>query len=435
MRALAGVTRGHGQLRIGGVDADIRSTRNAMRAGVSYLPGDRHREGIFPDLSVRENFSIRSSRKDLRGGLISVSSEEERADAAVDSFAVKTPDIETPIRSLSGGNQQKVVLASVLESGPKVLLVDEPTQGVDVGARAEIYKILRETAVRGVGIIVVSSDAQETAGLADRVAIFSRGRVVKQLSGDEVTEDNITSAALKSTQEREKHQIQVGAFWKWAAGNSAPLAMLAIAILLLGAVAAVMNPFYISARSLTGMMTLVATLALVGYGQQLLLLVGGIDLSVGPLMGLCGVVASFFLFQGAGLQAQLTGWVLLFALAVAIGAVNWTLVEGLSLHPMVATLATFMAVQAVSLILRPTPGGMIAEGTMDFLGANLGIFPIGFLLALVIGIALEFILYRSGLGVAVRGLGFEVLNQQGPLGCRRHGSSFSPMWDVPYLLA
>lgn len=405
MRALAGVTRGKGALRIGGAPVDIRSTRGAMRAGVSYLPGDRHREGIFPDLSVRENFSIRSSRKDLRGGLINAASEEARVDVAVHDFAVKTPDAETPIRSLSGGNQQKVVLASVLESGPRVLLVDEPTQGVDVGARAEIYKILRDTAARGVAIIVVSSDAQEVAGLADRVAIFSRGRVVEQLSDKAVTEDNITSAALKSTQERDRHHRQIGAFWKWAAGNSAPLVMLAVAILLLGTVAAVMNPFYISARSLSGMMTLIATLALVGYGQQLLLLVGGIDLSVGPLMGLCGVVASFFLFQGASPQLQIVGWVLFFATTLAIGAVNWTLVEGIGLHPMVATLATFMAVQAVSLILRPVPGGMFGDGTMDTLGASFWIFPAGFVLALALGIALEYALFRRSIGVALRGLG------------------------------
>lgn len=405
MRALAGITRGQGKVAIEGRSVKIQSTKGAMRAGLSHLPGDRHKEGIFPELSVRENFSVRSGAKDLYLGLIHQSHEERRAKDAIMRFAVKTPGSETQIRALSGGNQQKIVLASVLESNPRILLVDEPTQGVDVGARAEIYRILRENAARGLSIIVVSSDVQEVAGLSDRVAIFSRGRVVELLEQEQVNEDHITAAVLKSTQQREKHLRHVSTFWKWAAGNAAPLVMLSIAILLLGAIATYVNPFYISARSLIGMMSMVATLALVGYGQQILLLVGGIDLSVGPLMGLCEVVASFWLIQGASPAMQLLGWGLFFLAAAGVGATNWLLVEKIGLHPMVATLASFMAVQAVSLLLRPVPAGMLSDHLMALLNSRLGILPVAFMLAVIIAFALEFVLYRRGLGVALRALG------------------------------
>ncbi|MCP2138622.1 ribose transport system ATP-binding protein [Rhizobium sp. SLBN-94] len=405
MRALAGINRGVGKVAINGKDVKVTSSKSALALGISYLPGDRHREGIFADLAVRENFSIRSAKQDLAGGLISSSSEERRANQAVRRFNVKTPNIETPIRSLSGGNQQKVVLASVLASNPKILLVDEPTQGVDVGARAEIYKTLREVAAKGIAIILVSSDQQEVAGLSDKVAIFSRGKIVETLSGERVTEDNITASVLKATGQRDKHHKKVAPVWKWAAGNSAPLIMVALAILILGAAAALYNPFYISPRSLTGMMTLVATLALVAYGQQLLLLVGGIDLSVGPLMGLCQVVASFYLLEELGPESHLMGWSLLILVAVAVGLVNWALVEPLGLHPMVVTLATFMAIQAISLILRPTPDGMIDSNVMTALGTKLGIFPVIFLIALAVGVVLEFVLYRRTLGLSLRGLG------------------------------
>ncbi|MCB1409272.1 MAG: ATP-binding cassette domain-containing protein [Rhodobacteraceae bacterium] len=405
MRALAGIYRGTGHVAIQGREVDIRSSQGANRLGISYLPGDRHREGIFPELAVRENFSIRSIRDDVRGGLISSRSEDRRSDQAIRQFAVKTPNGETPIQSLSGGNQQKVVLSSVLAAKPKVLLVDEPTQGVDVGARAEIYKILRETARSGVAVIVVSSDAQEVAGLSDHVAIFSRGRIVEVLSGDRVTEDNITASVLKSTEQRDKHHKSVGAFWKWAAGNVAPLAMVAFAIVAVGGAAGLYNPFYLSPRSLSGMMTLAATLAMVGYGQQLLMLVGGIDLSVGPLMGLAQVVASFFLLSDLGAGTQAAGWILIFGVALVVGFVNWALVEGLRLHPMVATLATFMAVQAISLILRPTPAGMIDGTIMIALSTKIGIFPVTFLVAVALAVVLEFTLYRRGLGIALRGLG------------------------------
>jgi ribose transport system ATP-binding protein len=293
----------------------------------------------------------------------------------------------------------------VLATAPKVLLVDEPTQGVDVGARAEIYRILRDTVAKGVAIILVSSDAQEVAGLSDRVAIFSRGRIVEVLSGDAVVEDNITSAALKATGTRDRHQRQLNTLLKWAAGNTAPLAMVAAAVVILGVTAAIWNPFYASPRSLTGMMTLAATLALVAYGQQLLLLVGGIDLSVGPLAGLCQVVASFFLLQSLPPEMQVLGWAAVIGVALAVGVTNWLLVEPLGLHPMVATLATFMAVQAIALILRPVPEGMFDSGIMSALGARVGIFPVSFLFALGLGIVLEFLLYRNTLGLAARGLG------------------------------
>lgn len=187
----------------------------------------------------------------------------------------------------------------MLAGNPRVLLVDEPTQSVDVGARAEMDRVIREAARSGVAVILVSSDQQEVAGLSDRVAIFSRGRVVEMLSGDRVTEDNITSSVLKSTVQRDKHHRTVGAFWKWAAGNSAPLIMVAAAILLLGAVAGHWNPFSLSPRSLSNMMTLTATLAITMFAQ-----VGigdpraGISYTLGSIAAV--VIGGASLFGGRG---------------------------------------------------------------------------------------------------------------------------------------
>lgn len=405
MRALAGLAPSTGAVAIGAVPARLTSPQAAKKSGVSYLPGDRHGEGIFGDLSVRENFSARSPAEDITAGFVRRGAEEKRAKAAIDQFAVKTPGLETPIRSLSGGNQQKLVLASVLAMKPRVLLVDEPTQGVDVGARAEIYKVLREVARSGVAIIVVSSDANEVAGLSDRVAIFSRGRIVEVLEGGKVLEDNITAAVLKSTSHREKAHKKAGALLSWAAGNTAPLVMVLGAILLLTAVVGAFNPFYVSPRNLMGMATLIATLALVAYGQQTLLLVGGIDLSVGPVMGLCTVVASFFLAQDASSGGMLTGWAAVLGVALLVGFVNWVLVDPLKLHPMVATLATFMAVQSVSLILRPIPEGMFDSALMKTLTTKLGFVPLTFVAAVLVALLLEYILYRRGIGLSFRGLG------------------------------
>jgi ribose transport system ATP-binding protein len=405
MRALAGLNKSRGVVSVDNRRISITSSRSALRDGIAYLPGDRHREGIFPDLSVRENFSIRSIDADVVGGIVNRRREARRAEQAIRSLAVKTPASSTPIASLSGGNQQKVVLSSVLATNPSVLLVDEPTQGVDVGARQEIYKVLREAADKGVAVVALSSDSSEVAGLSDRVAVFSRGQVVETLTGSEVTENASLSTVLKSTSVREEPPGAAHDFWKWAAGNAAPLLMVSLVIAAMGLVAAGHNPFYLSTRNISGMMVLVATLALVSYGQQLLILVGGIDLSVGPLMGLAQVVGSYFLLSDLGAGAHVFGWLLMLAVCCAVGFMNWLLVEPLNLHPMVATLATYMGVQAVSLSLRPTPAGTIDGDLMDLLGMKVGFVPVSFLAALLLGLLLEYMLYRHRLGFMLRGLG------------------------------
>ncbi len=275
MRALAGLIHSRGRVTLNGRPASLRNSSICAQAGIAFLPGDGHSEGIFAGLSVRENFSIRSLAQDSINGLVSQRSEARRRQLAVRDYAVKTPSIETDVASLSGGNQQKLALASVLAGRPKVILIDEPTQGVDVGARSEIYTVLRDAARQGTAIIVVSSDAAEVAGLSDRVMIFSRGHIVKELRADAVTENNITTAMLTATTQRERGLDKVGRNWKWAAGEWAPILILASIICVLGLYAAHVNEFYLSARNLSGVLALVATLAIVAYGQQVLMLVGG----------------------------------------------------------------------------------------------------------------------------------------------------------------
>ncbi|WP_055135028.1 ATP-binding cassette domain-containing protein [Pseudomonas corrugata] len=403
-RALAGINRSKGVVAVDGKPTKLSSAAAAASAGIRYVPGDRHKEGIFGELSIRENFTLRSLRLSSIGGFISPSLEETRAVAAVNEFAVKTPSLDTPIRQLSGGNQQKVVLSSVLASKPSLLIVDEPTQGVDVGARMEIYQTLRATAEKGTGILLVSSDASEVAGLCDRVLIFSRGEIVKELAGDEVSEQNITAAVLTATNKRAHEKHGVSSFWNLAAGYWAPLVMLVLGIGLLGLFAAHANEFYLSERNISGMLALVATLALVAFGQQILMLVGGIDLSVGPLMGLVVVIQSFYLIdEGSG--SFLTGWVLMFAAAVAVGLFNWFLVDPLKMHPMVATLVTFMGLQACSLVLRPVPGGLISEPVMDAINQQYGFIPVAILVVLAVGLLLEFALFKSRWGLSFRSYG------------------------------
>ncbi|MZR13412.1 ATP-binding cassette domain-containing protein [Maritimibacter sp. DP07] len=406
LRALAGLNApSGGQVVIGGKKVSVSSPKAALRAGFSFLPDDRLREGMAPTLSVRENFSIRSIGQNAAGPILHSQREVERAQEAIRAYSVKTPDVETLIGNLSGGNQQKVILASVIARRPSVLLVDEPTQGVDVGARSEIYGILRQIAASGVAVIVLSSDSSELAGLCDRVNVFSRGMILERLDGEGLSDNAITGAILRATSERKRSEKRVSPLVHWAAGDWAPAAIVGVAILLLGIVAVSINPTYLTPRGLAAMMTLVATLAFVSYGQQMLMLVGGIDLSVGPLMGLVGVVGSFFLFDDASTAMQMLGWGAILATAVGVGVLNFALTDIVRLHPLIATLSTYLGLQAVSLLLRPMPGGMTDFDILDGIAARVWFIPIGFLVAVALGLLLERISKGAPTGLRLRAHG------------------------------
>ncbi|MFC4948140.1 ATP-binding cassette domain-containing protein [Pseudonocardia sp. GCM10023141] len=401
LRSLAGVASRTGTVRVDGVEV-------AERAGsLAYLSGDRHREGVFPGLSVRETIGLRSLSLLSTVGVVRPGRERDFALSAVDELGVRTPGIETPLTSLSGGNQQKALLAGVLRRDPRVLLVDEPTQGVDVGAKSEIYDVLRAGAdERGMGVVVVSSDGIELAGLCDRVLIFSRGHVVAELAGADVSEARITEAALTATTQREAVSTRsTPRLVRWLAGDAAPLVMVALAVVLLGLVTAALSPFYLAPANLSGTLALVAVLGLVALGQTVALMVGVVDLSVGPLMGAVVVVGSFLLTAESSAGNRVLGWVLVVLVPVAVGLVNWLLVDVVRMNSIVATLITFIALQALSLVLRPEPGGLFDRQITDVIGGAIGIVPFGFLLLLGVAVALQVIAHRHRLGVAVRAVG------------------------------
>jgi len=404
LRALAGLNRSRGDVEVGGTRVSTRTPGTALRAGVAYVPADRHHEGILGTLSVRENLTMRTLESHASVGVMHRSTEDSAAREAISSFRIRTPTMQSPIAALSGGNQQKVVLASVLASEPRLLLADEPSQGVDVGARMEIYELIRSAAAAGTAVVVVSSDAVELAGLCDRVIIFSRGSVVAEHAGADVTERNITTSVLTATSERVRPRRATRAV-NLLAGSAAPLISVSAAILGLGIWAGLVNSFYLTNRSISGLLALAAALGLASCGQQLAMAIGGIDLSVGPLMGSLVVIESFYLVDNATPLTQAFGWLLLFGVATGVGFINWLLVDVLQVQPMIATLATFTALQGLSLTLRPTPGGVISGRLTNTITTQFGAIPAMFVAAAVVALALELMLFRSRVGIALRGVG------------------------------
>jgi ABC-type sugar transport system ATPase subunit len=177
-----------GEIRLDSEPVKIGSPREALERGVVYSPEDRKEQGLFLAHSVRANIVASSLSAVSRRGLISRAAEKQLSDSFIHSLAIKTPDIEQQVGALSGGNQQKVLLAKWLVRSPRVLIIDEPTRGVDVGSKAEIHHLLRRFADSGGAVIMISSELPEILGLSDRIAVFHEGTVAGELSADSATE-------------------------------------------------------------------------------------------------------------------------------------------------------------------------------------------------------------------------------------------------------
>ena len=175
---------------------DIRSCRDAIDNGIYLIPEDRRVTGLIVDMSIRENITLPALKRYASTGLISRALETRTASEMCKRLNVKTPSIETSAASLSGGNQQKVVLAKWLSLKPRLLIFDEPTRGVDVGAKAEIYELMREIAASGVAIIMISSDMEEILGESDRIAVMHEGVIMGILGRDEANEEAIMNLAV-----------------------------------------------------------------------------------------------------------------------------------------------------------------------------------------------------------------------------------------------
>jgi len=409
IRSLAGLAPAVGEFRINGKQTALGEPTRIQDAGVVYLPGDRHSEGLFMSLSVRENIVVLVLDALSRLGFVSPPRESSLVAGQIAALAIKTPSPDARIASLSGGNQQKVLFARSLSREPAVLLADEPTRGVDAGARMELYRILRETAARGGAVVVLSSDVIELQGLCDRVLVFSRGQIAKMLIGDEITEENITGAAINSDVQRERTGSHYDTRRAWLrrfiSGDYAPFLILLALIILLGLYTASVSEFFLTTRSINGALFLVSALAFVSMGQLIVLLTGGIDLSVGPLTGLTVVILSFFAGDDQGAVEFIFGLGVAAATAMAVGFANGILVRGIRLTAVIATLTTYIALQGVALLLRPTPGGYFRSEIVDRLAAKVGPFPIAFLIVVVVALGAEWVLRRTRFGMELRAIG------------------------------
>ncbi len=195
--ALFGITPADsGEVFVDGHRARIRTPSDALAAGLAYVPEDRRRHGVIMDLPIDRNVSLAGLRSVARSGLVDRRRERQVAQEFTASLAIKAPSVQTIVRGLSGGNQQKVALARWLFTDPKILIFDEPTQGIDVGAKAEIYHLIAKLASGGMAILMISSELPEILGMSDRIAVMCRGRIAGVLAREEATAQSIMELAL-----------------------------------------------------------------------------------------------------------------------------------------------------------------------------------------------------------------------------------------------
>jgi len=407
MRSLAGLQPSDGAVYLSG-----RSLKqHDLLREAAFMPSDRLAEGLASGLTVRENAAMAALEKFGSFGVLSRKKEVDQVSTTFKSLAVKTPSTEAPVTSLSGGNQQKVVMTRALLSEPGLIVADEPTQGVDVGARAEIYRILREITRSGTPVVVNSSDAAELEGLCDKVIVLSRGRVVETLQGGDVVEAKIVAAAVSA----EAHASDGGSRSEGAAArggwkhfvqlDNAPAVPLSIVTVLLALYGYSQNANFLSSFNVSNIFMLATALGFIAMGQTVPLLLSGVDLSVGPLTGLLVVIASFFVNEGAPWLTIATGFLLMFVTAVVVGAINGSLIRFANFTPIAATLAMYIGLQGVSFILRDGPDGYIDSSVTMAITMQIGPFPVAFFLLIACVVVGEYVLRNTRAGWRLRATG------------------------------
>jgi rhamnose transport system ATP-binding protein len=359
-RAIAGVTPpAAGEIRIAGTPVSIRSPRDAIALGIAHVPEDRQQHGLLPPMSIASNTSLADLSSVSRFGWLSSSRERSLARDWASKLNTRLRDVRQPARELSGGNQQKVVLAKWLQTRPRVLILDEPTRGIDVGAKAEVHHLMAGLARGGAGILMISSDLPEVLAMSDRILVMREGRLTGEFARAEATQERVMTAATIGEHVASKpNRAIVGQAAATDSGAKASrlLSLLharelgvAAFVLVVFAACAIYQPRFLAADSLRSILLYIPLIIIVAMGQMMVIISRNIDLSVGSMLGLAAIVVGNVYIDYpatptfvAALIAALVGG--------ALGLVNGVLVALLRLPAIIATLGTLTAYRGLIFI-------------------------------------------------------------------------------------
>ncbi len=400
-RALAGAVPAEGEMLVEGVRCEPGSVRAAQKAGVYLLPSDRHGESLLLGMSVRENVTVTALRQLCSGGgWIDTARERAVAEDYTRRLAIRLASIEQPVDTLSGGNQQKVALAKLLAAEPRVLVSIEPTQGVDVAARAEIHRLLRELSAQGMGVIVVAGEAAELQRLCDRVLVMHRGRLVAELSRAEADEETILRHAGGVSDEREEPAQRGERGPARRPGPAWPRELnLALFLVALAIVVGSLNPEFLSPGNLRDVASNASHVLVAALAMTAVIITGNIDISVGSGLGLCAAVGAGLAVSGWPLAAVMAATV---AVGCLLGLLNSAAVVGLRLPSIIVTLGTLNVFRG--LLIHTTGGRWITGLPQSFrviaLGRIAGV-PVGVVIAVAAAVAMALVLRFTAWGRCV----------------------------------
>ena len=444
-----------GEMEYDGSPFVPRSPAAAIEAGIGFCSEDRKFDGIVPDMTVRENLTLALLPHLARAGVVDQEKQREVVDQFVRRLGIKCSSSDQPIRELSGGNQQKVLLARWLCMNPRLLILDEPTRGIDVGAKAEIQSLIGRLASDGLGVLMISSELEEIVEGSDRVFVLREGKTVANLEREQISEEAIMAAmadgtdalhqndgraivssensgiggdeavarvetgedltpALESvepepTAEAPSAKTQArGAKVSWLAylrRRGAVAALLALILFNL-----IFTPHFLSWQTLNVNLTQVCTIVIVAVGMTYVIGTAGIDLSVGSLMAISGALAPI-IFLGKWIPVPLgMGVTLAFIVPIAVtglfGWFNGWLITRFRIQPIVATLVLFIAGRGIAQVL--TNGNLQPFTVPSFqfigLGRPFGIPFQAFLMVLLVAVA-AWVLRRTVFGHEVLAIG------------------------------
>ncbi|KRF22412.1 ATP-binding cassette domain-containing protein [Phycicoccus sp. Soil802] len=410
LRGLIGAGHEAGEILVDGAPLRRNRPDKALAAGISFQSGDRAAESIFAPLPLVDNLTAQSGSAMGPLGVARLQRLRAMFVLASRQFGIVAASPFQPISALSGGNQQKIVLARPTLRQPKVLVVDEPTQGVDARARMDIYRMLADAADHGVAVLVNSSDSSELAGLCDRVYVMSRGRISQELEGPTTEAEIVRSfVSAAGVEEDGGGQAAVSSFVNRALGGLSsriPIVALAVLCTLMALYTGSQSDVFWTGPNLANLLLLTLPLGFVALGQQYTMLSGGFDLSIGATMSLTVVAASITL-PDLGPLSLLRSVGAFLLIALVVGAFNAVLIGLLKVNAIVATIATTGIVQGVAIVLRPEPGGFIAPELTTAFSQGVGFIPGAFLLLVALAVALEVWLHRGRGGLALRAVGFD----------------------------
>ncbi len=349
-QAIVGLRKiSNGQILWKGKQVRFTSPQDALKAGIAYLPEDRLRQSLLQVRSVRENISLPNLRKFSRLGVVDEGAERETVQRQAEALRVRMATVEQPVRELSGGNQQKVALAKWLLANPELLILDEPTHGIDVATKAEIHRLIADWKRHGKTVLLISSELEELQQLCDRIVVMRQGRVVGEFEPNAPQTQILEAAFGRVEVKAESQSVGERRVWRigWMRFFSREVSLL-LFIALVALVVGMKNRAFVTGEHWLTLVQESAPMLIGASAIAMVILSGNLDLSVGSVLGACAMAAGHAAKAGLPLPAVI---LLALGLGATIGAFNGLLVTRLAIPSIIVTLGMMGIVRGTMIVL------------------------------------------------------------------------------------